>query len=154
MKLTALEQIKHLEENVSNLTDKVAESAASIETLSNEKTQLTADLETAKADLETAKASLESSQADHDAKVKEMQDQLDKVVSDLAQTKAELRDPALKNTKLEETNLSASGEAGNETVKTSAELHAEYNALPSRTLEDARARAEFRAAHKTELGLA
>ena len=140
-------QLAELQAAYDALTVKAdADATALVASLSNV-TALTSDNAALKAELAAVIETHGKATAEAAAKVTALE-------SDLAKAKGLLRDPALAvvQAAVPSTTVPAGAEGG-ASIKTREQWNAEYDAMPSKTRADAQARAEFRQAHKAELGL-
>ena len=152
--MTAIEEITDLKGKVETLAKERDELTAAVVNHNEALKASVAAVEAALADNAKLKADLTAA-AEASAKVTaEAAGKITALESDLAQAKGLLRDPAIAVVKAAvPSNAVPVGAEGGASVKTREQWNAEYDALPSKTRADAQARAEFRQAHKAELGL-
>ena len=148
--------------------EEITDLKGKVETLAKERDELTAAVANHNEALKASVAAVEAALADN-AKLKadltaaveasakasaEAAGKITALESDLAKAKGLLRDPAIAVVQAAvPSNAVPAGAEGGASIKTREQWNAEYDALPSKTRADAQARAEFRQAHKAELGL-
>ena len=162
--MTAIEQITDLQTQVATLTEEVAvltaDSAkhnealnASVVALTEQRDALQAAGEKLVAEHAEALAAITAERDAALASLAENATEIEAARAEIAKMTGRLRDPAFDAAAIEESISAPAGAEGGASHKTRDQWNAEYNALPSATREDAQARAEFRKAHKSELGL-
>jgi len=152
--MTAIQEITDLKMRIETITEekgalkaKADADATALAAALSSVTALTSDNAALKAELAAVVETHGKATAEAAAKVTALE-------SDLAKAKGLLRDPALAVVQAAvPSNTVPAGAEGGASIKTREQWNAEYDAMPSKTRADAQARAEFRQAHKAELGL-
>jgi len=144
-----------VDESGKTISAQAAELAAvkeSLTAITAERDNLTAAAVKLVADHAAALAAIaterDTAKADATAKAAE----LDAVKGEVAKLTGQLRDPAFRAASITESQTVPAGAEGGQ-IKTRAQLNAEYDKIPSDTIEGAKARAAFRETHKVALGL-
>jgi len=149
--MTAIEEIAFFKAELATAQGVIEASKGQADETTSALAALTAERDKVAGELAAAVAEHAETVKAYEAAQAEAQAKADALATELAEAKGRLRNPAFAP-RAESDPVPGGAEAA-APAKTAEEWQAEYNALPSKTADDHRARAQFRKDHKAELGL-